>query len=255
MAAAGKLAGKVAIVTASTEGIGFAIARRLAQDGAKVMISSRKQDNVDSAVKTLKAENLNVEGIVCHVGKKEHRLNLVKETVKAFGGIDVLVSNAAVSTWFGSTLDTPERDFDKMFDINVKSSFMLCKEVVPEMEKRGKGSLILVSSIAAFEPFPMIGVYSMTKTALLGVTKALAPELARDNIRINCIAPGLIQTKFSDALTNNPDALQLALSQIPVGRLGQPDDIGGAASFLASDESSFMTGETLVVAGGATSRL
>jgi len=251
----GKLAGKVALVTASTEGIGFAIARRLAQDGAKVMISSRKQQNVDAALKSLREESLDVEGVTCHVGKKSDRAKLLEATLSKYGGVDVLVSNAAVSTWFGSTLSTPEDSYDKMFDINVKSSFMLCKEVVPEMEKRGQGSLVLVASIAGFVPFDMIGVYSMTKTALLGMTKVLAPELARDNIRINCLAPGLIKTKFSDALTRNEDAMRHALGNIPMNRLGVPDDISGAASFLASDDSKFMTGETIVIAGGQTSRL
>ncbi|XP_005111190.1 dehydrogenase/reductase SDR family member 4 isoform X1 [Aplysia californica] len=252
---AGKLAGKVAIVTASTDGIGFAIARRLAQDGAKVMVSSRKQNNVDNAVKALKQENLNVEGLVCHVAKKEDRSKLFNETVKKFGGIDVLVSNAASSTYFGPTLNTPEDSYDKMFDLNVKSSFMLCKEVVPEMEKRGSGSMILVSSIAAYTPMSMIGIYSLTKTALLGLNKVLAPELAAHNIRINCIAPGIIKTKFSNALTQNEDALNVALSTIPLGRLGTPEECSGAASFLASDDSAYMTGETIVVSGGMTGRL
>jgi len=235
--------------------IGFAIARRLAQDGAKVLISSRRQENVDKALKTLRDENLDVEGLTCHVGKASDRTKLIEAAKDKFGGIDVLVSNAAVSTHFGSTLDTPEASFDKMFDINVKSSFMLVKEVVPEMEKRGKGSIALVASIAGFVPFDMIGVYSMTKTTLLGMTKVLAPELAHSNIRINCICPGLIQTKFSDALTNNEHALEIALGQIPMRRLGQPEDMGGAASFLASDDSAFMTGENIVISGGQFSRL
>ncbi|BFZ19388.1 hypothetical protein BsWGS_22426 [Bradybaena similaris] len=252
---AAKLAGKVAVVTASTEGIGFAIARRLAQDGAKVMLSSRKQQNVDKAVKELRAENLNVAGIVCHVAKKEDRQRLFQETVGKFGGIDILVSNAAVSTYFGPTLKTPEDSFDKMFDINVKSSFMLCQEVVPEIEKRGGGSLVLVSSIAGFVPFESIGVYSITKTALLGIVKVLAPELAARNIRINGLAPGIIETRFSQALTSSEAAKDAILKGIPLGRLGRPEDCAGAVAYLVSDDSSWVTGETIVVAGGVTSRL
>ncbi|GFN92381.1 dehydrogenase/reductase sdr family member [Plakobranchus ocellatus] len=228
MSAAAKLAGKVAIVTASTEGIGFAIARRLGQDGAKVMISSRKQKNVDAAVQTLRKENLDVEGVVCHVGKNEDRKKLLEETSAKFGGVDILVSNAAASTFFGPTLNTPEEAYDKMFDTNVKSSFMLCKEVVPEMVKRGSGSLLIVASIAAFNPFNMIGVYSLTKTALLGMVKVLAPELAQQNIRINGLAPGLIETKFSNALTSNEAAKDFMLANIPMGSeitLGNLDDI------------------------------
>ncbi|XP_059148915.1 dehydrogenase/reductase SDR family member 4-like [Physella acuta] len=253
--AVAKLAGKVAIVTASTEGIGFAIARRLGQDGAKVMISSRKQQNVEKALAALRKENLNVEGMVCHVGKKEDRQRLFKETVSKYGGIDILVSNAAVSTYFGPTLLTPEESFDKMFDINVKSSFMLCQEAVPEMVKRGSGSIVLITSIAGYVPFELIGVYSITKTALLGIVKALSPELAKQNIRINGLAPGIIKTKFSSALTSNESAKMQAEINIPMGRLGEPEDCSGAVSFLVSDDSKFMTGETIVVAGGATSRL
>ncbi|KAH9515668.1 Dehydrogenase reductase SDR member 4 [Bulinus truncatus] len=250
-----KLAGKVAVVTASTEGIGFAIARRLAQDGAKVMISSRKQPNVDKAVKQLKSENLNVEGVVCHVSKKEDRLKLLKETTEKFGGVDILVSNAAVSTHFGPTLNTTEDSFDKMFEINVKSTFMLCKEFVPEIEKRGSGSIIVVSSIAGFVPFEFIGVYSITKTALLGLVKTLSPELAKMNIRINGIAPGIIDTKFSQALTGSKDAVDYALSKIPLGRFGAPEDCAGIVSFLASDDSKYITAENIVISGGSQSRL
>ncbi|KAK0041457.1 dehydrogenase/reductase SDR family member 4 [Biomphalaria pfeifferi] len=250
-----KLAGKVAVVTASTEGIGFAIARRLAQDGAKVMISSRKQQNVDKALKQLKKENLNVEGLVCHVAKQEDRLKLLQETTSKFGGVDILVSNAAVSTHFGPTLNTTEESFDKMFEINVKSTFMLCKEFVPEIEKRGSGSIIVVSSIAGYSPFEFIGAYSITKTALLGLVKTLSPELARMNIRINGIAPGIIDTKFSQALTSSNDAVEYSKAKIPLGRFGEPDECSGIVSFLASDDSSYMTGENIVIAGGAQSRL
>uniref|UniRef100_A0A0B7A4T2 Dehydrogenase/reductase SDR family member 4 n=1 Tax=Arion vulgaris TaxID=1028688 RepID=A0A0B7A4T2_9EUPU len=142
-----------------------------------------------------------------------------------------------------------------MFDINVKSSFLLCQEVVPEMEKRGGGSIILVTSIAAYSPSQVIGVYSITKTTLIGMVKTLGPELASKNIRINGLAPGIIQTKFSSALTRSQDAKDAVLSTIPLGRLGEPQDCAGAASFLVSDDSSWMTGETIVVAGGAASHL
>ncbi|XP_070196495.1 dehydrogenase/reductase SDR family member 4-like isoform X1 [Littorina saxatilis] len=250
-----KLAGKVAIVTASTDGIGLAIAKRLCQDGAKVMISSRKQKNVDTVVQQLRGENLEVAGVVCHVAKKADRAKLIDETVKQFGGIDILVSNAAANPYYGALLNTPEEAWDKIFDTNVKATFMLCQEVVPHLEKRGGGNIVLVGSTAAYSPAGLIGAYSISKTALLGLTKALAPELANSNIRINCLAPGIIRTKFSQALTENDMASDVALQQIPMHRFGTTEECAGATSFLVSDDSSYMTGETIVVSGGMASRL
>ncbi|XP_025115901.1 dehydrogenase/reductase SDR family member 4-like isoform X1 [Pomacea canaliculata] len=250
-----RLAGKVAIVTASTEGIGLAIARRLAEDGAKVMISSRKQKNVDAALQSLRSQNLQVSGIVCHVSKEDDRAKLIEETVKQFGGIDILVSNAAANPAYGSLLDTSEDAWDKIFDTNVKATFLLCKEVVPHIEKRGAGVIIIVSSIGGYHPLSLIGAYSISKTALLGMTKALAPELAARNIRVNCIAPGIIQTRFSEALWKNDVASEIALQQIPLQRFGTPEDCGNVVSFLVSEEAKYITGETVVVAGGMSSRL
>ncbi|XP_035885956.1 dehydrogenase/reductase SDR family member 4-like 2 isoform X1 [Phyllostomus discolor] len=191
------LANKVALVTASTEGIGLAIARRLAQDGARVVISSRKQQNVDRAVAALQGEGLSVTGTVCHVGKAEDRERLVAMAVKLHGGIDILVSNAAVNPFFGNLMDVPEEVWDKILDINVKATALMTKAVVPEMEKRGSGSIVIVASIAAYSPFPALGPYNVSKTALLGLTKNLAIELAQRNIRVNALAPGLIKTNFS----------------------------------------------------------
>ncbi|XP_041375333.1 dehydrogenase/reductase SDR family member 4-like isoform X1 [Gigantopelta aegis] len=251
----GKLLGKVAIVTASTDGIGFAAARRLAQDGAMVMISSRKQKNVHAAVRKLKDEHLNVAGVTCHVGRAEDRSNLFKETLEQFGGIDILVSNAAVNPMFGPILDTSEEAWDKIFEINVKSSFLLCKEVVPHMEARGSGSVILISSIAAYAPMHLLGAYSVSKTALIGLGKALAPSLADLNIRINVIAPGIIKTKFSEALWKNDTTRKLAENTVLMKRIGTPEECGGIVSFLASDDASYITGETILITGGMQARL
>lgn len=250
-----KLAGKVAIVTASTEGIGFAIAKRLCEDGAKVMISSRKQKNVDAALQQLRSQNLQVSGLVCHVGKKEDRDKLLAETVQQFGGVDILVSNAAANPYYGPLLNTPEEAWDKIFDTNVKATFFLCKEVAPYLEKRGKGVIVIVSSIGGMVPFPMIGAYSVSKTALLGLTKALAPELAGMNIRVNGLAPGIIKTKFSKALWEDETMASLSAQQIPLGRLGTSEDCAGVVSFMVSDDAAYMTGENVVVSGGMTSRL
>ncbi|KAJ7374943.1 Dehydrogenase/reductase SDR member 2, mitochondrial [Desmophyllum pertusum] len=193
-----RLEGKVAIVTASTEGIGFGIAKQLALDGAKVIVSSRKQDKVINAVAKLeKEQGCTVKGIVCHVGKSEHRKNLIKETLHHFGGIDILVSNAAANPTFGPILETPEDAWDKIFDVNVKSAFLLAKDVIPLMEKRGGGSVVFISSIGGFQP-PMqgLGAYNVSKTALLGLTKALSNECAHMGVRVNCVAPGVIKTNL-----------------------------------------------------------
>lgn len=255
MLAAGKLAGKVAVVTASTEGIGLAIAQSLGRHGASVMLSSRKAANVEAAVQQLRGEGLDVEGMVCHVGKGGDRAALLDSTVARWGGLDILVSNAAVNPYFGPILACPEETWDKIFEINVKTSFLLFQACVPLMQARGGGSAVFVSSIGGFHPIPMLGPYSVSKTALFGLTSALATEAAADGIRVNCIAPGVVQTKFAQALTDNQDIAEKALENIPLGRFGRPEEMGGLVSFLVSDEASYLTGETIVVAGGMPSRL
>ncbi|OCU01254.1 hypothetical protein XELAEV_18007044mg [Xenopus laevis] len=250
-----KLQGKVALVTASTEGIGLAIARRLGHDGARVLLSSRKQQNVDRAVQDLRNEGLEVEGTVCHVGNREDREKLIETAVQRFGGIDILVSNAAVNPFAGSILESNEEVWDKILDVNVKATFLLVKLAVPKMQERGGGSIVIVSSVAGFTPFPTLGPYSVSKTALLGLTKALAPELSPLNIRVNCLAPGLIRTKFSSALWKNEAVCEHLMSTLGISRIGQPDDCAGAVSFLCSPDASYITGETIVVSGGSHSRL
>ncbi|KAF6351670.1 hypothetical protein mRhiFer1_010173 [Rhinolophus ferrumequinum] len=249
------LANKVALVTASTDGIGLAIARRLAQDGAHVVVSSRKQQNVDRAVAALQGEGLSVTGIVCHVGKAEHRERLVATAVKLHGGIDILVSNAAVNPFFGNLMDVTEEVWDKILDINVKATALLTKAVVPEMEKRGGGSVVIVASIAAYTPFPGLGPYNVSKTALLGLTKNLAIELAQRNIRVNCLAPGLIKTNFSQVLWEDKASEESIKQALRIRRIGKPEECAGIVSFLCSEDASYITGETVTVGGGAPSRL
>ncbi|XP_036700420.1 dehydrogenase/reductase SDR family member 4 isoform X1 [Balaenoptera musculus] len=290
------LENKVALVTASTDGIGFAIARRLAQDGAHVVVSSRKQQNVDRAVATLHKEGLSVTGTVCHVGKGEDRERLVATAVNLHGGVDILVSNAAVIPFFGNLMDVTEEVWDKILDINVKATALMTKAVVPEMEKRGGGSVVIVASVGAYRPFPGLGPYNVCKTALLGLTKNLALELAQRNIRVNCLAPGLIKTNFSrmprvqtrpphdpflrcTVRLRNSDTTQaisyLLKKRFPfflqlwddqarleslkatmqIKRIGKPEDCAGIVSFLCSEDASYITGETVVVAGGMPSRL
>ncbi|XP_053451144.1 dehydrogenase/reductase SDR family member 4 isoform X1 [Nycticebus coucang] len=249
------LANKVALVTASTDGIGFAIARRLAQDGAHVVVSSRKQQNVDRAVATLQGEGLSVSGTVCHVGKAEDRERLVAMAVKLHGGIDILISNAAVNPFFGNLMDATEEVWDKILGINVKATVLMTKAVLPEMEKRGGGSVVIVASIAAFNPFPGLGPYNVSKTALLGLTKNMAIELAPRNIRVNCLAPGLIKTSFSSMFWTDKAREETMKETLRIKRLGKPEECAGLVSFMCSEDASYITGETVVVGGGTPSRL
>lgn len=250
-----KLEGKVAIVTASTDGIGFAIAERLAADGASVVVSSRKEKNVTNAVEKLKASGYSVSGVVCHVGKADDRERLIKEAQDKFGGIDILVSNAAVNPGVGPVLESPEDVWDKIFDINVKAAYLLSKEVLPHLRKRGGGNIVYISSIAGFQPLELLGVYSVSKTALLGLTKVAAKDVARENIRINCVAPGIIITRFSEALRQTKESEEAILQNVPLGRMGEPKDIAGVVSFLVSDDAAYITGETIIASGGMQSRL
>ncbi|XP_041987553.1 tropinone reductase-like 3 isoform X4 [Aricia agestis] len=201
-----RLTGKVAIVTASTDGIGLAIAQRLGNEGASVVISSRKEKNVQSALEKLRGEGINVEGVVCHVGDPAQRKNLIEFTKKKFGGIDILVSNAAVNP-----------------------------DVSPILEP--------------------LGAYSVSKTALVGLTKAISNEVVGENIRVNCVAPGVVPTKFASAITSNEMGAEVSLSNVPMKRFGKASEIAAAVAFLVSDDASYMTGQTLVVAGGTHAHL
>uniref|UniRef100_A0A6M2DK69 Putative dehydrogenase n=1 Tax=Xenopsylla cheopis TaxID=163159 RepID=A0A6M2DK69_XENCH len=250
-----RLSGKVAVVTASTDGIGFAIAKRLGLEGAKVVVSSRKSVNVENAVSTLLKDGLDVHGVVCHVSKAEDRKNLYDKAVEKYGGIDILVSNAAVNPAVGHVLQCDEQSWDKIFDVNVKASFLLAKEVLPHLRKRGGGSIVFVSSIAGLQPFPILGAYSVSKTALFGLTKAASHDLATENIRVNCIAPGIVKTRFSSALHESDSAKEAALMTVPMRRLAEPHEMSGVVAFLVSDDASYITGEILVAAGGMPSRL
>lgn len=249
------LSGKVAIVTASTDGIGLAAAEALGQRGAHVVVSSRRQANVDKAVSLLRSKDIKVIGTTCNVGKAEDRDKLIKMTIEQCGGVDILVSNAAVNPFFGNILESTEEVWNKILGVNVTASFLLTKLVVPHMEKRGGGSVVIVSSVAGYQPMQGLGPYSVSKTALLGLTRALAPDLGHSNIRINCVAPGIIKTRFSAALWENEGVLEEFLKQTSIKRLGQPEDIGSVIAFLCSDEASYITGETITVTGGMNCRL
>ncbi|XP_067645283.1 dehydrogenase/reductase SDR family member 4 [Eurosta solidaginis] len=250
-----RLEGKVAVVTASTEGIGFAIAKRLAEDGASVVISSRKERNVDNAVDKLRQLNLNVIGLKCHVGELKDRKRLFEETIRKYGKLNILVSNAATNPAVGGVLECEETVWDKIFDINVKSSYLLAKEALPYLRQQESSSIVFVSSIAGYDAFELLGAYSVSKTALIGLTKAAAKQLAPEGIRVNCLAPGIIKTKFSKALYESEAANEAALSKIPMCRLGTPEEMAGIVSFLVSDDASYITGESIIASGGMAGRL
>ncbi|XP_069735224.1 dehydrogenase/reductase SDR family member 4-like [Phaenicophaeus curvirostris] len=251
----GALEGKVALVTAATSGIGLAVAASLARAGARVVLSSRRAPHVEAAVGQLRAGGLEVRGVVCHVGQPQSRQALVQKALEAYGGVDILVSNAAANPALGPALEAPEGVWDKIFQVNVTAAAMLIGLVVPHMEKRGGGAIVLVSSVAGYQPVAALGPYSVSKTALLGLVKALAPELRARNIRLNGVAPGLIRTRFSAALWEDEEVQKQTMAAMGIERVGSPEEVAEAVTFLCSPSASYVVGETLVVAGGAPSRL
>ncbi|XP_030553011.1 tropinone reductase-like 3 [Rhodamnia argentea] len=244
--------GKVAIVTASTQGIGFAIAERVGLEGASVVISSRKQKNVDEAVEKLRAQGIDVLGLVCHVSNAQQRKSLIDKTVQKYGKIDVVVLNAAANPSVDPILETQESILDKLWEINVKASILLLKDAAPHLQKGS--SIVFISSIAGYQPQGPTAMYGVTKTALLGLSKALAAEMA-PNTRVNCVAPGFVPTHFADFLVKSDDIRRALEEKTLLNRLGTTEDMAAATAFLASDDASYITGETLVVAGGIPSRL
>ncbi|KAH7446360.1 hypothetical protein KP509_01G052800 [Ceratopteris richardii] len=247
-----RLSGKVAIVTASTQGIGFAIARRLGLEGASVVISSRKQENVDQAVEKLKEAGITVLGVTCHVGNADHRKNLFKSTIDRYGRLDIVVANAAVSPSIDPIISMSEAALDKLWDINVKSGILLIQEAAPHLEDGG--SVIFISSVVGFNPQGSLAMYGVTKTALFGLTKALAAELA-PNVRVNCVAPGFVPTRLSSAIFEHEESKAMVRSETLLDRFGSPDNMAAAVAFLVSDDASYITGEVLPVSGGMRSRL
>ena len=244
------LNGKVALVTGASKGIGEAIARGLAEFGATVVVSSRNQAAVDQVAATFQADGLDATAIAANIGNREDIDRLVEATAERCGGIDIVVNNAAANPVFGPIHETDERAFDKIVDINLKGPFELCKQVWPVMRERGGGSIINISSIGGITPEQFIGIYSVSKAAINSLTKAMAQDWGKDNIRVNAICPGLIKTRFSEALWRNDAILQRFVDQTPLGRTGQADDIAGLAVFLASDAAAYCTGGIYTVDGG-----
>ena len=244
------LKNKVAIVTGASKGIGESIARGLAEYGAKVVISSRSQEAVDQVAKILREEGYDALGIACHVGEEIQIKKLVEETVNAYGGVDILVNNAATNPSYGP-LDTMENTlFDKIMDINTKAPFLLANLCYPIMKKLGGGSIINIASVEGMKPSLGLGLYSVSKAALIMLTKSQAVEWGKFGIRSNTICPGLIKTKFSSALWQNEKILDQVTRHLPEGRMAVPDEMAGLACFLASDASSYCTGSVFTADGG-----
>jgi NAD(P)-dependent dehydrogenase (short-subunit alcohol dehydrogenase family) len=248
------MTGKVAVITGSTRGIGRAIAERMAEHGAKVVISSRKQDVCDQVAKEIndKFGKGTAVAIAANISSKENLQNLVDESNKAFGKIDVLVCNAASNPYYGPLAGISDDQFNKILSNNIVANNWLISMVVPQMIERKDGAITIISSIGGLKGSAIIGAYCISKAADMQLARNLACEYGPHNIRVNCIAPGLIKTDFAKALWDNPENLKASTSRAPLGRIGIPDEIAGAAVFLSSAAGNFMTGQTMVIDGGVT---
>jgi len=248
------LAGRVAVVTGSTRGIGKAIAERMAEAGAKVVISSRKPDACTTVAGAIEAAHGAGSAIAvpANISSKDELEHLVDETIRSFGRIDVLVCNAASNPYYGPMAGIEDAQFRKILENNVLSNHWLIHFVAPQMLERGDGSIIIVSSIGGLRGSPILGAYCISKAADFQLARNLAVEYGPRNVRVNCIAPGLIRTDFARALWEDPAALKPRTDATPLRRIGEPDEIAGAAIFLASKAGSFVTGQTIVVDGGVT---
>ncbi len=247
-----RLDGKVAIVTGASKGIGKAIALALGQQGAKVVVSSRKQEAVDEVVAEFKKEGIEALGIACHMGDMPQVQQLLELTRKAFGGVDIIVNNAATNPVFGPVVSTDTAAFDKIMDVNVKGPLELAKLAYPIMKERGGGSVINISSIEGITPGQGLGLYSISKSAMIAMGKVLAREWGSDHIRVNTICPGLVRTKFSEALTSNDKILNMVLARQALPQVAEPEDIAGLTLFLASEAAAFCTGGVYTADGGYT---
>jgi len=245
-----RLDDKVAVITGASKGIGKAIARAMGQQGARIVVSSRKLDDVVQVAEEFGEEGIEAQGIAAHVGDQEQLKDLVDRTVSSYGGIDIIVNNAAINPVYGPIAETDDAVFDKIFQVNVKGPLELSKLVYPVMKDRKGGSIINISSIEGLTPGLGLGLYSMTKSTLIAMTKVLAREWGKDGIRVNVICPGLVKTKFSQALISNEQLMKYVLARQALSNIAEPEDIAGLALFLASEASSFVTGGIYTADGG-----
>jgi NAD(P)-dependent dehydrogenase (short-subunit alcohol dehydrogenase family) len=248
------LAGKVAVITGSSRGIGRAIAERMAEAGAKVVISSRKAEACAAVARAIDAAHSagTATSIPANISSKDELKHLVDETTRRLGKIDVLVCNAASNPYYGSLGGIADDQFRKILENNVLANHWLINFTVPQMIDRKDGAIVIVASIGGLRGSPVIGAYNISKAADFQLARNLAVEYGPHNVRVNCIAPGLIRTDFARALWENPETLARATSTAPLRRIGEPDEIAGAAVFLASKAGSFMTGQAIVIDGGVT---
>jgi NAD(P)-dependent dehydrogenase (short-subunit alcohol dehydrogenase family) len=248
------MSGKVAVITGSTRGIGRAIAERMAEHGAKVVISSRKQDVCDQVTNEIN-DRFGKEtaiAIAANISSKENLQNLVEVSTKAFGKIDVLVCNAASNPYYGPLATISDDQFNKILSNNIIANNWLISMVVPQMIERKDGSIIIISSIGGLKGSTTLGAYAISKAADMQLARNLACEYGLHNVRVNCVAPGLVKTDFAKALWDDPDNLKASTSRSPLLRIGIPDEIAGAAVLMGSAAGNFMTGQTVVIDGGAT---
>ncbi len=246
------LAGKVAVVTGGSRGIGRAVALAMAGAGARVVVSSRKIEACREVVDTIRSSGGEAEAVACNVSHTEQLEHLVATSMETFGRIDCLVGNAAVNPHYGPMTSIGETAFEKIITCNVKANLWLARLVLPQMAERRDGTIIFVSSIAGLKGTDDIGTYGISKAALMAMARNLAITWGEHNIRINTIAPGLVRTDFARALWENPDILAKTEAHYPLRRIGEPEDIAGTAVFLAAGAGRYITGQTIVVDGGAT---
>ncbi|HSM68308.1 MAG TPA: SDR family oxidoreductase [Xanthomonadales bacterium] len=244
------LSGKVAVITGASRGIGRSIAENMARAGARVVISSRKLDACEAVAESIRAEGGEALAIAAGLGHQDQLEALIRQTCEAWDKVDILVCNAAINPYYGPLTGLDNDMFDRMMRYNVRDNLFLCKLVLPDMAERRDGVIIVISSVGGIRGTSVLGAYGITKAADMALVRNLAVEWGKHNIRVNCIAPGLIKTDFARALWENPDMRAQLEGMTPLGRIGQPDDIGLLAAFLASPGGAFITGETIVADGG-----
>ncbi len=247
---------KTAIITGATKGIGRAIASRLAEHGANVVVSSRKADMCETVAQDINENwakgNNEAAPIPCHISHHEQLQSLVDQTVTRFGGIDILVCNAAVNPFFGTLEEIPDSAFDKIMETNIKSNHWLCRMVKPHIAARGGGSIMIISSVGGLRASVNLGAYGISKAADMQIARNLAFEYGPDKIRVNAIAPGLVRTDFARALWEDEERVKRQNAKTPLGRLGEADEIAGVAVMLATEAGGYVSGQTIAVDGGLT---
>jgi len=244
------LTGKVAIVTGGSRGIGRSACENLAKAGAKVVVTSRKLDACEEVANKICDDGGEAIAIASSLGKQDQLKAMVDQTVDTWGKVDILICNAAINPYYGPLADLSNEIFDKMMHSNVRDNLFLCKQVLPGMAERKDGCIQIVSSVGGIRGNSVLGAYGMTKAADMALVRNLAVEWGKKNIRVNCIAPGLIKTDFARALWENPEMRKHLENMTPIGRIGEPDDIGLLITFLATNGGDFITGETIIADGG-----